>query len=466
MILGERARPFDAEGHDNDGSECPGPHDMNRRRCLHALLALGGAPGLVAARPSASATWTRATFTHRTAIVLGSSMRQAVDAAEGIAVANAREVASALSRLAFAVHLGIDEEPGAIRQALKASAESAAAAQGCSLIVVYFSGLGFQLSGENYLLPARLQRECTARELIPQSINVHREIPPLSRLDARTTVVLVADAFAPDASSPGIDWNFTQMDPPRYTAIAYSAAAGSAAPQPQPGARNSIYTATLVQTLLAAGDVLTIRDCLDYVKYRVRYVTEITTNGKYQRPQDPEVAAYLPDDAVPAEIDARYSSGSDAEAWARIVRTMWPVERVKLLRDFVVDYPASRLRLAAQAHLARSLLAETPARFHHSAVDFSIGSADFQFDQLEAIGGDKDAAYRVARAYRHGLERVPVNAFRALQWFQRSSDLGNGIASYELSLYYGGVRSEALASRYEKRARALGYTAPPAPADT
>ena len=44
---------------------------------------------------------------------------------------------------------------------------------------------------------------------------------------------------------------------------------------------------------------------------------------------------------------------------------------------------------------------------------------------------------------------------------QYAAALGNGIARYDLSLYHRRVEQPQLASEYESRARALGYTPPP-----
>jgi hypothetical protein len=44
---------------------------------------------------------------------------------------------------------------------------------------------------------------------------------------------------------------------------------------------------------------------------------------------------------------------------------------------------------------------------------------------------------------------------------QYAAALGNGIASYDLALYYRRVNQPQLAAQYEALARSLGYTPPP-----
>ena len=45
---------------------------------------------------------------------------------------------------------------------------------------------------------------------------------------------------------------------------------------------------------------------------------------------------------------------------------------------------------------------------------------------------------------------------------QYASELGNGIASYELALHYRRTKQPQPAARWEARARELGYTPPTA----
>jgi TPR repeat protein len=45
-------------------------------------------------------------------------------------------------------------------------------------------------------------------------------------------------------------------------------------------------------------------------------------------------------------------------------------------------------------------------------------------------------------------------------WMQYAAALGNGIASYELAVYYRRQEQPVPAAQYETRARDLGYTPP------
>ncbi len=63
--------------------------------------------------------------------------------------------------------------------------------------------------------------------------------------------------------------------------------------------------------------------------------------------------------------------------------------------------------------------------------------------------------------YRQGQDGVSTDPNRFEGWMQFASALGNGIASYELALYYRGQDQPLLAAQFESRARELGYTPPP-----
>jgi TPR repeat protein len=79
----------------------------------------------------------------------------------------------------------------------------------------------------------------------------------------------------------------------------------------------------------------------------------------------------------------------------------------------------------------------------------------------KAARGDKDAAMRIARANLTGEAGMAIDANRYEGWMQYASALGNGIACYELAVYYRRQGQPVPAAQYESRARELGYTPPP-----
>jgi TPR repeat protein len=78
----------------------------------------------------------------------------------------------------------------------------------------------------------------------------------------------------------------------------------------------------------------------------------------------------------------------------------------------------------------------------------------------KAARGDKDAAARIARVHLRGDGDIAADANRYEGWLQYAAALGNGIASYELAVYYRRQGQPTPAAQYETRARDLGYTPP------
>jgi len=78
----------------------------------------------------------------------------------------------------------------------------------------------------------------------------------------------------------------------------------------------------------------------------------------------------------------------------------------------------------------------------------------------KAARGDKDAAARIARTYATGHGEIERDPNRYEGWLQYAAALGNGIASYELAVYYRRQGQPTPAAQYETRARDLGYRPP------
>src|SRR5699024_3462846 len=68
---------------------------------------------------------------------------------------------------------------------------------------------------------------------------------------------------------------------------------------------------------------------------------------------------------------------------------------------------------------------------------FSVSAmaAAFSQTQILAYQGNADAQFNLGTMYIQG-ESVPQNAFKALEWFQKSADQGNADAQYHLGLMY------------------------------
>ncbi len=106
------------------------------------------------------------------------------------------------------------------------------------------------------------------------------------------------------------------------------------------------------------------------------------------------------------------------------------------------------------------ILRHAEVRLQHAAFQVLPGMDPAHASDLVRAGrGDKDAAARMGHRFLP-LSDAPTARGRYEGWLQYACGLGNGIASYELALFYRRQAQPLLAARYEAHARELGYTPP------
>ena len=113
-----------------------------------------------------------------------------------------------------------------------------------------------------------------------------------------------------------------------------------------------------------------------------------------------------------------------------------------------------------QLEAAPALEASTQLERETAKADAGIDNADFRRDQARALGGDRDAAMRVARMFADGANGVPRDERRMVMWLKHASLLEHAGASYQLYLYYLARGLDRDAVRYERRALRQGYVLP------
>lgn len=447
-----------------------------RRDLLRKLVALTGlgclhsSPLAVCARAMAQSFGEDITLTRR-ALVLGNTLynpeRQAIPSSRK----NAADVAGTLGGLGFEVRREVDQNAQAMRSLLQEFfSRLRAESSGRPFAVFYFTGHGIQHRGENYMVPSDVSLQQGAEGIAKASISIDREIINQASLPNDGTAVLIFDACRNDPSQGSNDrgGSFNQVNPPRGTIITYSTAPGRYAIAPKSAEANSIYTQILVDELKKANASLSVKDFLDAVKFRVRqYMQTHPEEFLRKHAQDPEVAANLlsrvsfvfPKTQLPVRNE-------EQDAWKRIDETLAPEERVKRLKEFVEKFRESRFLQAAQVQLERATISAAATQKNPVQIEIAIGDAEFRSDQAKALDGDKDAAFRVAHMFERGSNGVPRDERKRIQWLRHASELKNGIASYQLYLYYVERKLDREAVRYETRAREQGYEPPPRLATT
>jgi hypothetical protein len=440
---------------------------MDRRETLARLLALAGASTLPAYPRSAlaQALSLNAAAGKRHALVIGNTAYSPQQQSIPSSRKNAGDVGTALAKLGFEVRREVDQGTQAMRALVRDFFAAARSGDGAPpLALLYYTGHGIQYLGENYMVPSDVSLEQRADSIARSCINIDREVIAEAGLPNDGTAILIFDACRNDPTrKPGdVSGSFNQVNPPRGTIITYSTAPGRFAIAPRSPDENSIYTAILVEELDKANASISVKDFLDTVKFRVKRFME-SSEDKFLRThaQDPEVAANLRLrmslvlEKAPALLDDQ-----EEKAWALIDQTVAPAERIKLLKEFIGKFGSSRFLQAAQVQLERAVLSEAATQRNRVQIETTLGDSEFKADQAKALDGDKDAAFRVAQMFERGANGLPREERRMVQWLRHASELKNGIASYQLYLYYRDRLMDREAVRYENIAREQGYTAP------
>ena len=444
------------------------PLSGGRRTFLERVLVVSGAAYAQTHALAALAQSLRLDATGpvlRKALVLGNTAytppRQAIPSSRK----NAADVASALTELGFQVRRETDQGTQATRDLIQNFFGELRSGSQRALAVFYYTGHGIQHRGENYMVASDVALDQRIDTIASSSINIDRDIISQASLPNDSTSVLIFDACRNDPTKVKTDAaaTFNQVNPPRGTVITFSTAPGRYAIAPMSPDENSIYTAILVRELRKANADISVKDFLDSVKFEVhRYMLNHEEAFLRKHAQDPEVAANLSLRMTLALEKAPVAVADEEQiAWAKIEETIVPAERTRLLKEFIEKFSASRFLQAAQVQLQRAQVSEAATKRNRVQIEKDVGDAQFRADQAKALDGDKDAAYRVGQMFEQGTNGVPRDERKMVQWLRHASELKNGIASYQLYLYYRDRQIDRDAVRYENLARDQGYTPPP-----
>ncbi|TRZ95779.1 MAG: hypothetical protein D4R84_07580 [Rhodocyclaceae bacterium] len=151
------------------------------------------------------------------------------------------------------------------------------------------------------------------------------------------------------------------------------------------------------------------------------------------------------------------------ERWREIQTTLRPSRLIVLCQEFTRDYPISQFLQRVQtiqAGASHALDIQRSVGLSGDFFDDAVGDSGYRDYLLKTLHGDKDAAYRIAVAFKEGALGVVASSRRTEQWLRFSAELGNGVASWELAENYNHSGFMADAARFEKRALELGYQPP------
>ncbi|MES2088563.1 MAG: caspase family protein [Pseudomonadota bacterium] len=387
---------------------------------------------------------------------------------------NLRDVQAALEKRGFEVTVVVDQDSKVLRDAMQQFAKRVHAAPPDATVLFYFTGHGMQVEAENLLLGAGMNPSGKEDALLGNGLMLKRDL--IDALPQRSTglSMVVIDACRTSMRAEG---GFNQMEAPLGCLIAFATGAGKPAIAPAVETQNTFYTASLVKLLQNASDDVTFSDLFRLVKLDVQQtMLNHPVAAIRQVAQFPFIAenthvrprlALKSSAKAGAAGEVAFDNLDEKTLWQQVEDSYWPGDVVKRSEEYLKRFPSGRLASAAQvaregAGDAAKVMQRNDVRLYKSAFNPKPDSpVSLLRDLRKAAWGDKDAAARIARMYRNGQDGVSTDPNRYEGWMQFASALGNGIASYELALYYRGQDQPLMAAQFESRARELGYTPPP-----
>ena len=386
---------------------------------------------------------------------------------------NVRDLSGALERRGFKVTAALDQDPGQLRSTIQAFAKVAADSPPNATILFYFTGHGMQVDAENLMLGAGVPPDSRADALLKSSLHLRRDVvDQLPRRPGGLTIAVVDACRTSLRAALTATDGFNQVEAPLGCLIVFSTGAGKPAIAPAVETLSTFYTASLVKLLGTAADEISFSDFFRLVKFDV---TQTMQNHPVQAirqftqvpfiAENTQVRFSLSPRPVNEAVAPRFSAAEEAAAWRELEENLWPADIVKLAEAYLQNYPASRLAGGAQvaregAGDAVRALRSNQVKLYRSAFQPKTTESRWLAEWRKAARGDKDAAARIARAYLHGEADITPDPNRYEGWLQYAAALGNGIACYELAVYYRRQDQPVPAAQYETRARDLGYTPP------
>ncbi len=388
---------------------------------------------------------------------------------------NVHDLRTALELRGFSVTDALDADATKTRLAIEGFAAAVKAGPPDTVAFFYFTGHGLQLDAQSLLVGAGTSPKAKAEVLGRSSVNVIKDVVDRmpARPDALTICVIDACRTNIRAAVQASD-GLNQIEVPPGFLVAFSTGAGKPAIAPNSDKFSTFYTASLVKMLNSADDEATWSDFFSVVRLDVLNVMrnhpveavralaqdsfiakDVRRSVTLARPRPKDVAPPAPPPRAP----------DDLEDWATVEKSAWPQEVSQLADGYLQRHPKGRRALAALAARegakeASQVLRRSDVRLYRTAFNAAADAPEeLLADIHKSARGDKDAAARVARRYRDG--GAPGATGRYEGWLQYAAGLGNGIAAYELALYYRRSAQPLYAAQFESRARELGYTPPP-----
>ncbi|VWX32569.1 conserved hypothetical protein [Limnobacter sp. 130] len=454
-------------------------HSPGRRSALQTLLGLAGvlsAAPFVVRWQSAQAATPAAPYTHRLALLIGNGDYPVPHDLPPIHK-NVMDLGEALAYRGFDVTQAMNLDENSLQITVNEFVKRVAQAPADAVTLFYYAGHGLQVDSNNLLLGSGANPTAPRRDLLARSLVLQQKLLAALPPKPEALNITVIDACRTDLRNAlGDGEGLNQVEASVGSLVCFSTGAGKPAVSPASADQNTFYTAALVKLLRESAGHITFNDLFRMVKEEVETTMLTHPLAAIRRlAQKPFIADNVRVQ-VPLMVASAVSGGpvaprmlpEEEAAWQAIQATQWPVDLLRLCKSFLETYPDSIQARSVLVYQVGALQALTVLR-HKEVKLFKTSfvlpeplptsqQADGNADLNRAARGDKDAAARIARLYR-GLGGGQAQ-LRYLGWLQYAGGLGNGIASYELALYYREVAQPLLAAQAEARAQQLGYSPP------
>ncbi|MCR2745369.1 caspase family protein [Limnobacter parvus] len=461
----------------NNTLQCPGRRSA-LRASLDVFVGLVGLPFMAlkfsGAQANSSATSNSPPSAQRLALIIGNGDYPVPHDLPPIQK-NVTDMAEVLALRGFDVSQAMNLDEASLQTTVSEFVKRVAAAPRDAVTLFYYAGHGLQVDSNNLLLGSGSNPTAPRKDLLARSLVLQQKL--LAALPSRPEAlnITVIDACRTDLRNAfGDGEGLNQVEAPLGSMVCFSTGAGRPAVSPDNPNQNTFYTASLVKLLRESADHITFNDLFRMVKADVEQtMLNHPLNAIRQLAQYPFIAdnakVQVPltwRGVVSGDEQAVKMSPEEKADLQLIQSTEWPVDLLKRCKEFLEKYPNSpqassvALYQTGAADALRILRNKDVKLFKTSfvmpvATEQSIDSTS---ELNRAARGDKDAAARIARLHRQ-LETEQA-MLRYVGWLQYASGLGNGIASYELALYYRESAQPLLAAQAEARARQLGYSPP------
>lgn len=349
-------------------------------------------------------------------------------------------------------------------------------------VVFYFCGHGFQSEGKNYIVPAGL--DPSSEKALSLSLRLTEDILGAFPQHYPGISIALIDACRTDPRvRKGVD-EFNQISAPEGMLVFFATRAGRPALAPIDPERNTFFAGAVIAVLREANGVTPIDDLfrIAALECQSRVKAEFDKVKLTIPPQFPESTMNLRGrfvirnrilelqrserraPAAGSKLDPRLDPVKMDERWRVILETLRPSRLIRLCEEFERDFPGSEFSQQLNVSIAGAREARDSQRAAGLTGDLFeevTGDKGYRDDLIKSLRGDKDAAHRIAIAYRDGSSGVAANPRRTEQWLRFAAELGNGIASWELAELYNQSGQVGDAARFEKKALDLGYRPPP-----